>query len=99
MTKIIFLFEAEEELNFSAQYYNHQSIGLGLDFLEEIEKSIRIIKRNPEIWPIYEDRIHKYNTRRFPFSIYYTFEKELERIIILAIAHQKRKPGYWKTRI
>jgi len=98
MTTIIFLLEAEEELNSSAQYYNQQSSGLGFDFLEEIEKSLQIIEKGPERWPIYEENIHKYNTRRFPFSLYYVFEKDLDRILILAVAHQKRKPGYWKTR-
>ncbi len=36
MRTITFLSEAEEEMNFSAQYYNQQSSGLKLDFLEEI---------------------------------------------------------------
>ncbi|MCJ7649993.1 MAG: hypothetical protein MUP85_15385 [Candidatus Lokiarchaeota archaeon] len=35
MRTITFLLEAEEEMNSSAQYYNQQSSGLGLDFLEE----------------------------------------------------------------
>lgn len=34
MTKTTFLLEAEEELNYSAQYYNKQASGLGFDFLE-----------------------------------------------------------------
>jgi len=49
--------------------------------------------------PYYEENIQKYNTRRFPFSLYYVFEKDLDKIIIIAVAHQKRKPGYWKQRI
>ena len=48
MRTITFLLEAEEEMNSSAQYYNQQSSGLGLDFLKEIEKSLRIIEKNPE---------------------------------------------------
>jgi len=99
MRTITFLLEAEEEMNSSAQYYNQQSSGLGLDFLEEIEKSLQLIEKSPEIWLYYEENIHKYNTRRFPFSIFYVFEKNLDKIIIIAVAHQKRKPGYWKQRI
>ncbi|MBY9006864.1 MAG: type II toxin-antitoxin system RelE/ParE family toxin [Candidatus Lokiarchaeota archaeon] len=86
-------------MNFSAQYYNQQALGLGMDFLEEIEKSLQLIKENPERWPYYEENIHKYNIRRFPFSIFYVFEKKLDKIIIIAVAHQKRKPNYWKQRI
>jgi len=99
MRIITFLLEAEEEMNSSALYYNQQSSGLGLDFLEEIEKSLQLIKKSPERWPYYEENIQKYNTRRFPFSLYYVFEKDLDKIIIIAVAHQKRKPGYWKQRI
>ena len=94
-----FLLEAEEEMNSSAKYYNQQSSGLGLDFLEEIEKSLKFIEKSPESWPYYEENIHKYNTRRFPFSLYYVFQKDLDKIIIIAVAHQKKKPGYWKQRI
>ena len=65
MKTITFLLEAEEEMNASAQYYNQQSSGLGLEFLEEIEKSIQIVEKDPARWPSYEKNIHKYNTRRF----------------------------------
>ena len=99
MTTITFLLEAEEEMNFSAQYYNQQAPGLGLGFLDEIEKSLLLIEESPERWPAYEKNIHKYNFRRFPFSIYYVYEKDEDKIIINAVAHQKRKPGYWKERI
>ena len=99
MRTITFLLEAEEEMNSSAQYYNQQLSGLGLDFLKEIEKSLQIIEKGPERWPYYEQNIHKYNTRRFPFSLFYVFEKNIDKIIIIAVAHQKRKPGYWKQRI
>ena len=99
MRTITFLLEAEEEMNSSAQYYNQLTPGLGLDFLEEIEKSLQLIEKSPERWPYYEHNIHKFNTRRFPFSLFYVFEKETDKIIIIAVAHQKRKPGYWKQRI
>ncbi len=99
MRTITFLLEAEEEMNSSAQYYNQQSSGLGLYFLEEIEKSLQSIEKGPERWPFYEQNIHKYNIRRFPFSIFYVFEKGIDKIIIIAVAHQKRKPGSWKQRI
>jgi hypothetical protein len=86
-------------MNFSAQYYNQQAPGLGIDFLEEIEKTLKLIEESPQRWLFYEENIHKYNMRRFPFSIYYIFEKDFDQIIIIAVAHQKRKPGYWKQRI
>ena len=99
MTEITFLLEAEEELNYSAQYYNNQAPGLGFDFLEEIEKALQEIEQTPERWSNYKKNIRKFNTKRFPFSLYYKFEKNVDKIVILAVAHQKRKPDYWKNRI
>ena len=99
MRIITFLSDAEEEMNVSAHYYNQQASGLGLDFLEEIEHSLNFIKENPERCPIYDEGIRKYNTRRFPFSIYYVYEKDEDKVLIIAVAHQKRRPGYWKQRI
>ena len=54
MTEITFLLEAEEELKYSAQYYNQQASGLGSDFLDEIEKSLQEIARSPERWSCYK---------------------------------------------
>ena len=68
MRKITFILEAEDEMNFSAQYYNQQALGLGMDFLEEIEKSLQDIKENPERYPLCKENLHKYNIKRFPFS-------------------------------
>ncbi|TFG19672.1 MAG: type II toxin-antitoxin system RelE/ParE family toxin [Promethearchaeota archaeon] len=98
MILVTFLEEAEDEMNASAQFYDHKAFGLGLDFLEEIERAIHLIAKNPELTPAIEN-IHKYNTRKFPFSIYYVYDTNEEKIIILTIAHQKRRPGYWKERI
>ncbi|MHA1150261.1 MAG: hypothetical protein ACTSR8_18700 [Promethearchaeota archaeon] len=50
-------------MNFSAQYYNRQASGLGLDFLEEIEKSIHLLKESPERWPTYDKIMRKYNSK------------------------------------
>ena len=73
--------------------------GLGFDFFEEISKSVRNIERYPEGWPLYEENIRKYSTNRFPFSLYYVFEKDADKVIVVAVAHQKRRAGYWKRRI
>lgn len=42
MRKITFILEAEEEMNYSAQYYNRQASGLGIDISRELENSIEI---------------------------------------------------------
>ena len=77
-------------------YYNGQLDDLGMDFIDEVEKSIELIQKSPTRWAIIEDNIHKYILQRFPFTIYYI--DDIEEILIMAIAHHSRKPGYWINR-
>ena len=91
------LHEAEVELREAVAYYEEKSPGLGLDLEAEIERSIRMIRDFPGWWPLREDGTRRYLTHRFPYLVIYAYLKE--RIWIIAIAHCKRRPGYWKNRI
>ncbi len=97
MNLIIFHPEAENELNSTIDFYNRKVSGLGLEFLEEIERDINLIDGNPDRWLILKNRVRKYILKQFPYTIYYIFDPN--RIYIVAIAHQKRKPFYWKDRL
>jgi len=97
MNLIIFHPEAENELNSTIDFYNQKVSGLGLEFLEEIERGIKLIDKNPDRWRILKNHLHQYVMRRFPYSILYIFDPN--RIYIVAIAHQNRKPFYWKERL
>jgi len=96
MKPVKFRLKAENEMNDAKNYYNVQLDDLGMDFIDEVEKSIELIQKSPTRWAIIEGNIHKYILQRFPFTIYYI--DEVEEILILAIAHQSRKPGYWDNR-
>jgi len=45
------------------------------------------------IWPIVEDELRRHLVRKFPFGILYRIEPE--KIVIIAVAHLRRRPGYW----
>ncbi len=96
MKPVKFRLKAENEMINAKNYYNVQLDDLGMDFIDEVEKSIELIQKSPTRWAIIEGNIHKYILQRFPFTIYYV--NEVEEILILAIAHQSRKPGYWDNR-
>ncbi|MEM6839230.1 MAG: type II toxin-antitoxin system RelE/ParE family toxin [Cyanobacteria bacterium P01_C01_bin.120] len=71
--------------------------GLGLDFLDEVEKALNRIQQNPNLGGSYKNTgLRRYVLRKFPFLIFYTEQDML--IWVVAIAHAKRKPDYWKTR-
>jgi plasmid stabilization system protein ParE len=62
-----------------------------------ISSAIRIIAQAPQRWARYLHGTHRFVVQQFPFSVIYLDDPDL--ITIVAIAHAKRKPGYWKGRI
>ena len=91
--EIVFSKLASLELEDAIAFYETELAGLGFRFKEEIKSSILRIKEHTEAWSIERGEIRKALLHRFPYKILYAIEKE--KIIILAIAHQHRKPNYW----
>jgi toxin ParE1/3/4 len=89
--------EAKSEMRKAASWYDDKVDGLGLDFLFEVKNTESYIVQNPELCPLYEAGTKRYIMQRFPFAAIYLTSKE--KIQIIAVAHCKRKPGYWKNRL
>lgn len=89
--------EAEIELNNSVNYYEECKKGLGLEFANEVYKTIQRILAFPKAWQVLDRDIRRSLTNRFPFGIIY-YQKE-NQIIILAVMQLNRKPNYWKERV
>jgi plasmid stabilization system protein ParE len=92
-----FLPEAEEEMNEAARFYEGRSEGLGEDFLDEVQRTVESILAFPKSGPVVSENLRRRILRRFPFGLLYA--TDAERIVIVAVAHLKRRPGYWKDRI
>lgn len=88
--------EAEAELAEAALFYEERVVGLGASFAAEIKSSIAFIQAHPEASPWLGRLLRRFVVKRFPYSIIYRHEEE--NIFILAIAHDRRRPGYWKLR-
>ena len=97
MISATILHEAEVELWEAVAYYEEQSVGLGLDFEAEIERSLQTIRHFPESCSLREDGTRRCLTQRFPYLIIYTYLKD--HVWIVAFAHCKRKPGFWQDRL
>jgi hypothetical protein len=96
---MIYSFHPDAELEFlqAIDFYENKQTGLGRDFAFEIYSTVERILTHPIAWPIIEEDIRRSLVRRFPFGILYSqLGKE---IVILAIMHLNREPGYWRTRI
>lgn len=88
---------AEKELVSARDFYDDLVFGLGKKFVLDIEHSLKNVIQNPFAFPVYFKDFRKALLRKFPYSIIYKVGEE--SILILAIAHQKRKPKYWAERI
>ena len=85
------------ELDSAITYYEGHRDGLGLEFLAAIRKVIGRMLENPRQFPSISRRLRKAGLRRFPYGV--IFEVQAERMRIVAIAHGKQRPKYWKDRL
>jgi len=92
-----FLFPAEQEMHEAACFYEDRSPGLGRDFLDEVERTVESIVKHPHSGPRISGNIRRRILRRFPFGVLYAMEPT--RIVIVAVMHLRREPGYWQDRI
>lgn len=94
--KARFLEEAEEEMYQAAAFYEGQTDGLGYRFLDDIQACVDRISERPHMGRRVREKFRVVLARRFPFSVIYAYEEAT--IVIVAVAHQRRRPGYWRDR-
>jgi plasmid stabilization system protein ParE len=87
---------AEEEMTEAALFYEKAAPGLGDDFLADVQFAIDSVLEHPGLGAAMPDGFRRILLRRFPFSIYYAIEPDL--ILVVAVAHQRRAPNYWRGR-
>jgi toxin ParE1/3/4 len=80
----------------SARYYDSRHPGLGAQFFEEVDSVVSQLHVDPLRQRADADGVRSWRLRRFLFRIYYFVEPN--RIRILAVAHPKRRSGYWRQR-
>jgi plasmid stabilization system protein ParE len=97
MSRLLSIHEvAEAEINEAADFYDIESPGLGSVFIDEIQRAIGSISEFPEAAPLVRGRVRKRPIPKFPYSMVYSVRPD--EIRILAVAHQKRRPFYWRGR-
>ena len=86
---------AEEEMT-EAAYFYESAAGLGLNFLDDVQRMIDLAREQPHLGRPVGEELRQILLRRFPFSIIYAHEPP--QIVVVAVAHQRRQPGYWRDR-
>ena len=92
-----FLYPAEEEMTEASVFYAAATSGLGADFLDEVGRVINILREHTELGQPVGSGLRRAVLHRFPFSLIYL--AEVDTVVIVAVAHQRRRPGYWRDRI
>ena len=85
--------DAVEEAEAAKLWYAERSRMAALGFVNELSHAVEKVAESPNRWPVYENKTRRYIFPRYPFSLVYRLKQDI--IEIIAIAHHKKKPGYW----
>ncbi len=93
MMRVIFTRIARQELNDAVRFYELEYSGLGNKFKEEVRKAVLRIVAFPHAWSTARGDVRKCLLHKFPYKLMYSIETD--HILVIAVAHQHRKPDYW----
>jgi plasmid stabilization system protein ParE len=94
--RVTFHAEAEAELVAAAASYEAHRSGLGVEFIAEVERATGALVSYPKIGHRFSRRLRRVLVLRFPYGLLYRIEADAVRIV--AVAHLRRRPGYWRHR-
>jgi plasmid stabilization system protein ParE len=88
---------AADELRETAAFYSERGDHeLGLSFISEFERALDLLSANPELGAVWRGSTRRFPLRRFPYSLVY--QVKAQEFQVIALVHQRRRPGYWKSR-
>jgi plasmid stabilization system protein ParE len=88
---------ANREFEAACRWYAQRNSDLELAFRDELDRAVERIADNPDQWPTFRTRFRWVRTRRFPYLLYYHIV-DADCALVLAVAHSRRRPGYWLRR-
>ena len=89
--------EALAEYEAAALYYAERDPAVAQRFVAAVEDAIDRILDSPTRWRVLDEDVRRCLTRVFPYGVLYTIEPEF--VLIVAVMHCSREPGYWKRRV
>jgi plasmid stabilization system protein ParE len=96
MSRIEFHPEALLELEAAQAWYRERDLLLARAFGAEIVRAISTISDHPDRFPRNRGNEHRLVLQQFPFSIIYRIRDN--DVFVTAVAHQRRRPNYWRSR-
>ncbi len=96
MRRARFLAPTREEFLAEVAYYDEIHVGYGARFAAAVEETVARAVAFPESGSPFWAGTRRVYTKGLPFSIVY--RPEPDGVVIVAVAHQSRRPGYWRVR-
>jgi hypothetical protein len=84
------------EFRAAAKYYDAAVQGLGDQFIDEVERVATLLCERPRLGSRVDAMHRRVYLRRFPFALVYRLDGQ--ELTIIGVAHNKRRPGYWRRR-
>jgi plasmid stabilization system protein ParE len=97
MKPVDFLPGARLDFDASFDWYAARSSMAAERFSNAVEAAVARISQYPEQFAGIDTRHRECIVKRFPFRI--VFRVEANRIVVVAVAHAKRRPNYWAGRV
>lgn len=94
--RLFFSAAARDELDKAFQFLEQQQSGLGYRFTADVDEALARILNQPLAWHPLGGNFRRCHLRHFRYGVIYRIREE--RAEILAIAHDSRRPGYWRNR-
>jgi plasmid stabilization system protein ParE len=95
--KLAFLPAAQEELDAAAVYLDARATGLGAEFVDDVERTAALASTFPNIGQPLDERHRKMTLQRFSYYLAYRVD-DASLLVVVAVAHKRRRPGYWRSR-
>ena len=92
-----FLEGARNEFKEAVEYYERQRRGLGDELETEVFAAIARATHDPTSYESFDPGIYRIPVQRFDYNIYYVVEGDT--LVVAAVMHNRRRPGYWKRRL
>jgi toxin ParE1/3/4 len=90
------LLPAAEEALEAARWYGERSDKAAQGFQRELRAAFDRIRESPETWPVHYHGTRRVLLERFPYEVAYRVLSD--SILVVAVAHCKQRPGYWRSR-
>jgi len=95
--RALYVPEADEELSAATDYLNQRSTQAALRFVAEVDRAIQLLLQFPRLGAPLRRDVRGFSLRVFPYRLIYRVEGEIVRIY--AVAHVRRRRGYWRKRV